>query len=246
MIEGAIRDGTTMSRKSAANARPSTCAPRAAEGAPAGGVAAAQSILPPRTPTPTGIPTSSSRWACCLWLDDLSHSSKASCSACSDGVANAASLLSGTRREADHQRSAGLPPTMSAVHMRRRVRAGGDSSGAGLDLRALARVGATTRTRRGRDRPFGRPPAQIPACGTTALGSWLGSSVGLGQALPGAHDPAHVVDAPIPALCPGRVLLTVFPSPSPLSSTTSATALAALFGGFAGTMGLSDFPTPFI
>src|SRR5664279_2091891 len=99
--------------------------------------------------------------------------------------------------------------------------------------------------RRGRDRPFGRPPAQIPACGTTALGSWLGSSVGLGQALPGAHNPAHV-DAPIPALCPGRVLLTVFPSPSPLSSTTSATALAALFGGFAGTMGLSDFPQPFI
>src|SRR5664279_767549 len=42
--------------------------------------------------------------------------------------------------------------------------------------------------RRGRDRPFGRPPAQIPACGTTALGSWLGSSVGLGQALPGAHN----------------------------------------------------------
>jgi hypothetical protein len=29
-------------------------------------------------------------------------------------------------------------------------------------------------TGRGRDRPFGRPPAQIPACGTTALGSYLG------------------------------------------------------------------------
>src|SRR5712691_11520637 len=28
---------------------------------------------------------------------------------------------------------------------------------------------------RGRDRPCGRPPAQIPACGTTALGSYLGS-----------------------------------------------------------------------
>jgi hypothetical protein len=26
---------------------------------------------------------------------------------------------------------------------------------------------------RGRDRPCGRPPAQIPACGTTALGSCL-------------------------------------------------------------------------
>src|SRR5664280_3030185 len=53
-----------------------------------------------------------------------------------------------------------------------------------------------------------------------------------------AHTIQRMCDAPIPALCPGRVLLTVFPSPSPLSSTTSATALAALFGGFAGTMGL--------
>ena len=26
----------------------------------------------------------------------------------------------------------------------------------------------------GRDRPFGRPPAQIPACATNALGSYLG------------------------------------------------------------------------
>ena len=31
---------------------------------------------------------------------------------------------------------------------------------------------------RGRDRPCGRPPAQIPACGTTALGSCLGLSGG--------------------------------------------------------------------
>jgi hypothetical protein len=30
------------------------------------------------------------------------------------------------------------------------------------------------RLSRGRDRPHGRPPAQIPACGTTALGSYLG------------------------------------------------------------------------
>src|SRR5258707_7869002 len=26
---------------------------------------------------------------------------------------------------------------------------------------------------RGRDRPCGRPPARIPACGITALGAWL-------------------------------------------------------------------------
>ena len=32
--------------------------------------------------------------------------------------------------------------------------------------------------RTGRNRPHGRPPAQIPARGTTALGSYLGSSVG--------------------------------------------------------------------
>src|SRR6266702_888602 len=31
-----------------------------------------------------------------------------------------------------------------------------------------------TETSRGRDRPCGRPPAQIPACGITALGSYLG------------------------------------------------------------------------
>src|SRR5664280_2874937 len=36
--------------------------------------------------------------------------------------------------------------------------------------------------------------------------------------------------------------LAVFPLASPLPSTTSATARAALFSGFAGTTGLSDFP----
>ena len=54
------------------------------------------------------------------------------------------------------------------------------------------------------------------------------------------------LDAPCPALCPGRVLPAAFPSGSPLSSTTSAPARAGLFGGFAGTMELSDFPPPFI
>ena len=45
-----------------------------------------------------------------------------------------------------------------------------------------------------------------------------------------------------PALRPGRVVLAVFSSASPLPSTASAAACAALFGGFAGTTGLSDFP----
>src|SRR5437879_3779820 len=46
----------------------------------------------------------------------------------------------------------------------------------------------------------------------------------------------------MPALCPERAGLSVFPSASPLSSTDSAPARAALFAGFAGTTGLSDCP----
>jgi len=40
--------------------------------------------------------------------------------------------------------------------------------------RPIRRRGDLQRADGGRDRPFGRPPAQIPACGTTALGSCLG------------------------------------------------------------------------
>ena len=47
---------------------------------------------------------------------------------------------------------------------------------------------------------------------------------------------------PSPAPRPGRVSLAVFPLGRPLPSPASATASAALFGGFAGTTGLSDFP----
>ena len=39
-------------------------------------------------------------------------------------------------------------------------------------------LGAVEGPGRGRDRPCGRPPAQIPACGTTALGSCLGCERG--------------------------------------------------------------------
>ena len=55
---------------------------------------------------------------------------------------------------------------------------------------------------------------------------------------------AHAVQpigTPCPALSPGRVALAAFPLAGPLPSTTSA-ALPGLFGGFAGTTGLSDFP----
>src|SRR6266545_7683427 len=40
--------------------------------------------------------------------------------------------------------------------------------------------------------------------------------------------------------------LGVFPLASPLPSTASLASGSALFGGFAGTMGLSDFPWPYI
>jgi hypothetical protein len=54
------------------------------------------------------------------------------------------------------------------------------------------------------------------------------------------HTRSSACDTRMPALSPERVLLSVFPLVSPLSSTTSAAP--ALFGGFAGTTGLSDFP----
>src|SRR5207245_564698 len=44
----------------------------------------------------------------------------------------------------------------------------------------------------------------------------------------------------------GMLRSSIFPLASPLSSTASAAAQAALFGGFAGTMGLCDFPCPCI
>jgi hypothetical protein len=53
---------------------------------------------------------------------------------------------------------------------------------------------------------------------------------------------SSALGAPGPALCPGRVLLAVFPLASPLPSTTSAATTVALFDGFAGNTGLSDFP----
>src|SRR5665811_1231176 len=49
-------------------------------------------------------------------------------------------------------------------------------------------------------------------------------------------------DVPVPPLCAGRVALSAFPLGSPLPSTASATGRPALFGSFAGTTGLSDFP----
>ena len=99
-----------------------------------------------------------------------------------------------------------------------------ERTGRELRLFACQRSGAGStdcRICRGRDRPFGRTPAQIPACGTTALGSWLGSNAWLGQS-PARRTRSSALGVPGPALCPGHVLLALFPLPSPLSSTTSA------------------------
>jgi hypothetical protein len=91
-----------------------------------------------------------------------------------------------------------------------------ECTGRELRLFACQRSGAGStdcRICRGRDRPFGRPPAQIPACGTTALGSWLGSNAWLGQS-PARRTRSSALGVPGPALCPRHVLLALFPLPS--------------------------------
>jgi len=45
----------------------------------------------------------------------------------------------------------------------------------GVDKIVTGTVGKLGESYRGRDGPCGPPPAQIPACGLTALGSCLGS-----------------------------------------------------------------------
>src|SRR5450759_4052965 len=109
----------------------------------------------------------------------------------------------------------------------------GDQSGCVSSAAARLRP---PQVRRGRDRPFGRPPAQIPACGTTALGSWLGSSVGLGTALPGAHDPAHVTHRFRPCVrgascCPCSPRPAPFPPPPPQPPTRPCSAASQVRWG---------------
>jgi hypothetical protein len=74
--------------------------------------------------------------------------------------------------------------------------------------------------------------------------TWCRSAVNRASLFPAAirRTRSSALGAFNPALCPGRVLLVVFPSARSLPSTTSATASAALFGGFAGNTDLSDFP----
>ena len=99
----------------------------------------------------------------------------------------------------------------------------------------------------GRDPGFPGPPIQIPACGTTALGSCLGSDA---QALLQAACRTRVSACCRRSRCCARCLVCCreFPLARPLSSIPSAGrgAPPPLFGDFPGTTGLSDFPRPFI
>ena len=105
--------------------------------------------------------------------------------------------------------------------------------------------------------PVDVPRHPVHPCG----GPGIDRPVGLTEAPDGdmVHqrgEPCLVVRCPLrrtrssplgtsyPALSPGRVSLAAFPLARPLSSTASATAV--LFGGFAGTTRLSDFPHPYI
>jgi len=107
---------------------------------------------------------------------------------------------------------------------------------------------------RGRDGGCPPPPARIPACGTTAPGSCLRSDApgriavacvarrlieqvfGKGKPIPTRRCVRSTCFAVRHSLWPGP-----FPPPTP-----QAGSRLPLFTGFAGTMGLSDFPPPYI
>ena len=58
--------------------------------------------------------------------------------------------------------------------------------------------------------------------------------------------PLQRAERVFPARCPGRVLWGRFPLARPLPSIPSVAGCPALFGDFPGTVGLSDFPCPFV
>ncbi len=114
-------------------------------------------------------------------------------------------------------------------------------AGRGGSPPAPARMTATS-PRPPQQRPSGSTPGRPPAGDRQS--TWCRSAVNRASLSFRAarRTRSSSLDAPCPALCPGRVLLAVFPSGSPLPSTASAAGDPALFGGFAGTTGLSDFP----
>jgi hypothetical protein len=92
---------------------------------------------------------------------------------------------------------------------------------------------------RGRDRPCGRPPAQIRTRRITSYGSYLGSD---GAAAKGGGPARRVVQPTVPGSVSGvRHTRLTFPLVDPLPSTDSATAIGpALFARFVGTTRSSD------
>ena len=89
-------------------------------------------------------------------------------------------------------------------------------------------------------------PHWAPGSGQTSHGPTPRSDV-INVALPPApvgRTRSGTCGTPDPALCPGRVVPSGFPSPRPLPSTASAAV--ALFGGFVGTTRRSDFPRSYI
>jgi hypothetical protein len=76
----------------------------------------------------------------------------------------------------------------------------------------------------------------------------VGDTLGCIRSFPLRARLGFTMSVTFPALRPELVLLNRFPLVSPLSSTFSADCSAPqpLFKGFTGTIGLSDFPQPFI
>lgn len=109
---------------------------------------------------------------------------------------------------------------------------------------------STSQNGRGRDGGCPPPPAQIPACGTTAPGSCLGSNARRSSFVRGRHGSCGRSSGT--GTCHSSLLGTESNRPvlpSDLSSTRPLPSISSAggtsppsFGDFAGTMGLSDFP----
>jgi hypothetical protein len=98
---------------------------------------------------------------------------------------------------------------------------------------------------RGRDASYPAPPAQIPACGTTAPGSCLGSDVQAPKG-PAVRGRARVTGITRPGVR-SLVCAAAFPLARSLPSTSSAGSLGQpLFAGFLGTLQRSDSLHPCI
>ena len=96
--------------------------------------------------------------------------------------------------------------------------------------------------------PAGSGTCRICSVHFTSQSPNVGDTLGCIRRFPLRARLGFTMSEPFPVLCPELVSLNRFPLVSPLSSTLSAhcSALQHLFEGFTGTIGLSDFPQPFI